>query len=41
MAYLFLSFPMTLDDLKGHSRDAGHQDIKAIRRTFVRHLARC
>jgi len=26
MAYLFLSFPMTLDDLKGHSRDAGHQD---------------
>ena len=23
MAYLFVSFPMTLDDLEGHSRDAG------------------
>jgi len=23
MAYLFMSFPMTSDDLEGHSRDAG------------------
>jgi len=23
MAYLFVSFPMTLDDLEGHSCDAG------------------
>ena len=23
MAYLFVSFPVTLDDLEGHSRDAG------------------
>ena len=25
MAYLFVSFTTTLDDLEGHSRDAGHQ----------------
>ena len=38
MTYLFVSFPMTLDDLEGHSRD---QDLSnAIRRRFVRHLAR-
>jgi len=23
VAYLFVSFPMTLDDLEGHSREAG------------------
>jgi len=23
MAYLFVLFPMTLDDIEGHSRDAG------------------
>ena len=32
MAYLFVPFPMTLDDLEGHSPNA-------IRRTFVQHLA--
>jgi len=32
MAYLFVPFPMTLDDLEGHSPNA-------IRRTFVLHLA--
>jgi len=25
MAYLFTPFPMTLKNLKGHLRDAGHQ----------------
>ena len=30
-------FPMTLDDLEGHSPNAGF--INTIRRTFVRHLA--
>jgi len=32
MAYLFVPFPMTLDDLEGHLPNA-------IRRTFVQHLA--
>ena len=32
MAYLFVPFSMTLDDLEGHSPNA-------IRRTFVQHLA--
>jgi len=37
MAYLFVPFPMTLDDLEGHSP---MQDLScAIPRTFVRHLA--
>jgi len=38
MAYLFVSFPMTLDDLKVIRV---MQDLSnVIRRTFVRHLAR-
>ena len=38
IAYLFMPFPMTLDDLKGHfpiTQALSH----AIRRTFVQHLA--
>jgi len=34
-AYLFVPFPVTLDDPEGHSPNAGL--INAIRRTFVRH----
>ena len=33
-----MPFPMTLDDLEGHSPNAGLSN--AIRRTFMRHLAR-
>jgi len=33
MAYQFVPFPMTLNDLEGHSP-------VAIRRTFVRHFSR-
>jgi len=40
MTYLFVPFPMTLDDLESHSRDAGLIKCNTIRRTFVRHLAR-
>ena len=39
MAYIFVPFPMTLDDLEGHS--GLMQDLSnAVRRTFVRQLAR-
>jgi len=39
MAYLVVPFSMTLDDLEGHSHNAGL--IKRnFRRTLVRHLAR-
>jgi len=34
IAYLFVPFPMTLDDIEGHSRNAGLSN--ANRRTFVR-----
>jgi len=34
MSYLFVPFPMTTDDLEGHSRDSS-----AIRGTLVLHLA--
>ena len=34
MAYLFVSFPVTLDDLEGHSRDAG-----LIKKQFDEHCA--
>jgi len=41
MAYLVVPFPMTLDDPEGHSPNPGLRPISnAIRRTFVRHLAR-
>ena len=40
MAYPFVPFPVTLDDLESHSRDAGLIKCNTIRRTFVRHLAR-
>ena len=36
MTYLFMPFPMTLDDLEGLMQDLSN----ATRRTFVRHLAR-
>jgi len=38
MAYQFVPFPMILDGLEGHSPNADLSN--AIRRTFVRHLAR-
>jgi len=38
MAYLFVPFPMTLDDLEGYSPNAYLSNV--IRRTFVLHLAR-
>ena len=40
MAYLFVSFPMTLHDLEGHRLRLNQDLSNAIRRTFVRHLAR-
>ena len=36
IAYLFVPFPMTLENTEGHSLYAGL--ISAIRRTFVRHM---
>ena len=36
IAYLFVSFLMTLENIEGHSQDLSN----AIRRTFVRHSAR-
>jgi len=38
IAYIFVQFPVTLDDLDGRSPVAGSSN--AIRRTFMRHFAR-